>query len=96
MIRDEDAQLAGYVYVDTATSDIGGYVDQARAAVEKDVKLPSGYTLQWTGQYEFQIRARERLKVLLPIVFFIIFMLLYITFHSYRRRWLSCCRSFLR
>ena len=82
MIRDEDAQLAGYVYVDTATRDIGGYVDQARAAVEKDVKLPPGYTLQWTGQYEFQIRARERLKLLLPIVFFIIFMLLYITFHS--------------
>ena len=82
MIRDEDAQLAGYVYVDTATRDIGGYVDQARAAVEKDVKPPPGYTLQWTGQYEFQIRARERLKPLLPIVFFIIFMLLYITFHS--------------
>ena len=46
------------------------------------MKLPAGYTLQWTGQYEFQLRARERLKLLLPIVFFIIFMLLYITFHS--------------
>src|SRR5262245_8127090 len=82
MIRDEDAQLAGYVYVDTATRDIGGYVDQARTAVEKNVNLPPGYTLQWTGQYEFQLRARERLKLLLPIVFFLIFMLLYITFHS--------------
>jgi len=82
MIRDEDAQLAGYVYVDTATRDIGGYVTDARAAIEREVALPPGYTLQWTGQYEFQLRARDRLTLLLPIVFFIIFMLLYITFHS--------------
>jgi copper/silver efflux system protein len=82
MIRDEDAQLAGYIYVDTATKDIGGYVSRARAAVERRVKLPAGYTLQWTGQYEFQLRAEERLKVLVPIVFFVIFILLYVTFHS--------------
>ncbi|MGH9258059.1 MAG: efflux RND transporter permease subunit [Vicinamibacterales bacterium] len=82
MIRDEDAQLAGYVYVDTATSDIGGYVDSARAAIARDLQLPTGYTLQWTGQYEFQVRARERLQILIPLVFFIIFMLLYMTFHS--------------
>jgi copper/silver efflux system protein len=82
MIRDEDAQLAGYVYVDTATRDIGGYVTNARAAIERGVTLPPGYTLQWTGQYEFQLRARERLTLLLPVVFFIIFILLYITFHS--------------
>ena len=82
MIRDEDAQLAGYVYVDTATQDIGGYVDTAKAAIARTVQLPAGYTLQWTGQYEFQLRARERLKILVPIVFFVIFMLLYMTFHS--------------
>ena len=82
MIRDEDAQLAGYVYVDTATRDIGGYVSRARAAIDRGVALPPGYTLQWTGQYEFQIRARERLRILVPIVLFIIFMLLYMTFHS--------------
>ena len=82
MIRDEDARLAGYVYVDTATSDIGGYVDNAKAAIAQRLQLPAGYTLQWTGQYEFQVRAGERLKVLIPIVFFIIFMLLYMTFHS--------------
>jgi Cu(I)/Ag(I) efflux system membrane protein CusA/SilA len=82
MVRDEDAQLAGYVYVDTVTRDIGGYVDAAKAAIARDLQLPAGYTLQWTGQYEFQVRARERLKVLIPIVFFIIFMLLYMTFHS--------------
>jgi copper/silver efflux system protein len=82
MVRDEDAQLAGYVYVDTVTTDIGGYVDAAKAAIARGLQLPTGYTLQWTGQYEFQVRARERLKVLIPIVLFIIFMLLYMTFHS--------------
>jgi Cu(I)/Ag(I) efflux system membrane protein CusA/SilA len=82
MVRDEDGQLAGYVYVDTATSDIGGYVESAKRAIGERVELPAGYTLQWTGQYEFQLRARERLKLLIPIVFFIIFMLLYMTFHS--------------
>jgi Cu(I)/Ag(I) efflux system membrane protein CusA/SilA len=82
MIRDENGQLAGYVYVDTATSDIGGYVDQAKRAIADHLKLPAGYTLLWTGQYEFQVRARERFKVLIPLVFFIIFMLLYMTFHS--------------
>ena len=82
MVRDEDAQLAGYVYVDTVTTDIGGYVDAAKAAIASGLQLPTGYTLQWTGQYEFQVRARERLKILVPLVFFIIFMLLYMTFHS--------------
>jgi Cu(I)/Ag(I) efflux system membrane protein CusA/SilA len=83
MIRDENGQLAGYVYLDTATRDIGGYVDRAKAAVARDVTLPPGYTLAWTGQYEFQVRARERLKVLIPVVFVVIFILLYVTFHSF-------------
>ena len=65
-----------------STRDIGGYVDAAKRAVAEHVQLPAGYTLQWTGQYEFQVRARERLKILVPLVFFIIFMLLYMTFHS--------------
>ncbi|HXD73598.1 MAG TPA: CusA/CzcA family heavy metal efflux RND transporter [Vicinamibacterales bacterium] len=82
MIRDENGQLAGYVYVDTATTDIGGYVDAAKRAIAGRVRLPAGYTLSWTGQYEFQVRARERFKILIPLVFFIIFMLLYMTFHS--------------
>ncbi|MEO6236855.1 MAG: CusA/CzcA family heavy metal efflux RND transporter [Vicinamibacterales bacterium] len=82
MIRDEGGRLAGYVYVDTASRDIGGYVERAKAAVAAAVRLPTGYTLLWTGQYEFQVRARERMKVLIPIVFFLIFMLLYLTFRS--------------
>jgi Cu(I)/Ag(I) efflux system membrane protein CusA/SilA len=82
MIRDENGQLAGYVYVDAATTDIGRYVARAKRALAEHLKLPTGYTLLWTGQYEFQVRARERFKVLIPLVFFIIFMLLYMTFHS--------------
>ncbi len=82
MIRDENGQLAGYVYVDTAEKDLGGYVDRLRAAVAAAVPMPQGYTLNWTGQYEFQVRARERLKIIIPAVIFAIFMLLYLTFRS--------------
>lgn len=82
MIRDENGLLAGYVYVDTGASDLGGYVASAQAAVASGLRLPAGYTLQWTGDYEFQVRARERLRVILPIVMFVIFVLLYMTFHS--------------
>jgi Cu(I)/Ag(I) efflux system membrane protein CusA/SilA len=70
------------VYIDTATSDIGGYVDRAREAIAASVALPTGYTLLWTGQYEFQVRARERLRIVIPIVLFLIFVLLYMTFRS--------------
>ena len=82
MIRDEDGLLAGYVYVDTEGRDLGGYVDRAHQAVRDQMRLPPGYTLQWAGQYEYQVRARERLGVLLPAVFFAIFVLLYLTFRS--------------
>ena len=82
MIRDEGGQLAGYVYIDTATRDVGGYVDRAKRAIEDHVSLPPGYTLLWTGQYEFQVRARERMEVLVPLVFFVIFVLLYLAFRS--------------
>jgi len=82
MIRDEDGLLAGYVYVDTATRDIGGYVGRAQRAVAEGLQLPPGYTLDWTGQYEYQVRARERLEILLPVVFLAIFVLLFLTFRS--------------
>jgi len=82
MIRDEDAMLTGYVFIDVAGRDIGGYVEEAKKVVMEKLKLPPGYSLSWSGQYEFQLRAKERLKILLPIVFFVIFILLYMTFHS--------------
>jgi Cu(I)/Ag(I) efflux system membrane protein CusA/SilA len=77
MIRDEDAMLTGYVYIDVTGRDIGGYVDEAKRVINEKLKLPAGYTLSWSGQYEFQLRALARLKILLPIVFFVIFILLY-------------------
>ena len=83
MIRDEDGQLAGYIYIDTASRDLGGYVDRARQALADHLELPRGYTLLWTGQYEFQERARERLQLLIPLVVAVIFLLLYMTFHSF-------------
>jgi len=82
MIRDEDGQLTGYVYVDLNTSDYGGFVQQASNLLQQKLQLPAGYTYQWSGEYEFELRARQRLKLILPIVFFVIFMLLYMVFHS--------------
>jgi Cu(I)/Ag(I) efflux system membrane protein CusA/SilA len=82
MIRDENGQLAAYVYVDTSSRDLGGYVERAQAALDAALRLPPGYTLAWTGQYEFQVRARERLRLLIPVVLFIIFVLLHVTFRS--------------
>ncbi|RJQ85424.1 MAG: efflux RND transporter permease subunit [Desulfobacteraceae bacterium] len=82
MIRDEDAMLAGYVFIDVVGRDLGGYVDEAKQAITEKLHLPAGYFLSWSGQYEFQQRAKERLKIVMPVVFFIIFLLLYMTFHS--------------
>jgi Cu(I)/Ag(I) efflux system membrane protein CusA/SilA len=82
MIRDEDGRLTGYVYVDLATADYGGYVARATRVLDSEVHLPPGYTLRWSGEYEFQLRARHRLTVILPIVFATIFVLLYMLFGS--------------
>jgi len=82
MIRDEDGQLTGYVYMDLNTADYGGFVDQASHMLRQKLQLPAGYTYQWSGEYEFQRRAKERLKLILPVVFFVIFLLLYMVFHS--------------
>ena len=82
MIRDEDGQLTGYVYIDLNTKDYGGFVEQASNMLTQKLKLPAGFTYQWSGEYEFELRAKERLKIIMPIVFFIIFLLLYMVFHS--------------
>ncbi|MEW6664470.1 MAG: CusA/CzcA family heavy metal efflux RND transporter [Thermodesulfobacteriota bacterium] len=82
MIRDENGMLTGYVYLDVTDRDIGSYVTEAKQVVRDQLKLPAGYSITWSGQYEFKLRAEERLKILLPIVFFVIFVLLYMTFHS--------------
>ncbi len=82
MIRNENGLLAGYVFVDISESDIGGYVERARAAVDKGLTVPAGYSLEWSGQYENMLRVRERLKVVVPITLFLIFFLLYMNTKS--------------
>ncbi len=77
MIRDENGRLSGYVYVDVAGRDIGGYVQDAKRAVAEAVKVPAGTQLVWSGQYEYMERVRERLKLVVPITLFIVFLLLY-------------------
>ena len=82
MIRDENGMLAGYVFVDITGRDIGSYVDEAKKVVTRDLKLPTGYSLIWSGQYENMIRVRERLKIVIPITIFLIFLLLYMNTKS--------------
>ena len=82
MIRDEDGQLAGYVFVDMAGRDIGSYVEEAKRKVAEQVQLPTGYTLSWSGQYEFIQRAKERLMYVVPLTLLIIFVLLYMNLRS--------------
>jgi Cu(I)/Ag(I) efflux system membrane protein CusA/SilA len=82
MIRDENGLLAGYVFIDMAGRDIGGYVDEAKKVVEKEIVLPSGYSLAWSGQYENMIRVRDRMKFILPLTLFIIALLLYMNTQS--------------
>jgi Cu(I)/Ag(I) efflux system membrane protein CusA/SilA len=82
VVRTEDALPTAWVYVDVVGRDIGGYVADARAMVERDVKLPSGYTMTWSGQYEYMERAKERMKLVIPATLAIIFLLLYFNFKS--------------
>jgi len=82
MIRDEDGLLTAYVYVDVQGRDIGSYVDDAKRAVVEKAPLPTGYTIQWSGQYEFMERVRERLKIFVPLTVAIIFLLYFFTFRS--------------
>ncbi len=77
VIRTEQAQLLGYVYVDVADRDIGGYVEDAKRVVGQMVKLPEGYYLEWSGQYEYMLRAKERLKVVIPVTLLLVIVLLY-------------------
>jgi Cu(I)/Ag(I) efflux system membrane protein CusA/SilA len=77
MLRDENGMLNGYVYVDVAGRDVGSYVEEAKQLVRERVKLPAGYTLVWSGQYEAMQRVREKLMVIVPLTLALIMMLLY-------------------
>jgi Cu(I)/Ag(I) efflux system membrane protein CusA/SilA len=79
-IRTEDAQLAVYVFVDFRDRDLGGYVADARRAVQEKVTFPPGTYAQWSGQFEFLQRAEARLKIVIPATLLLIFVLLYLNF----------------
>jgi Cu(I)/Ag(I) efflux system membrane protein CusA/SilA len=82
MIRDEDGALTGYIYIDLKNSDYGGFVAQANKLIHDKLVLPANYTFRWSGEYELELRAKQRLQLILPVVFFVIFLLLYLIFHS--------------
>lgn len=83
MISSENAQLRSIVFLNVRGRDMGGFVGEAKEVLAKELRLPKGYTLQWSGQWENQLRAEKRLMIIVPVVFVIIFMLLYFTFKSW-------------
>ena len=84
MIRDEGGKLAGYVYIDVDTShrDLGSFVDDAKKAVDSELKLPIGYTLQWSGQYEAMQRVKQRMIVVVPLTLLVVSFLLFMNTRS--------------
>ena len=84
-IRDENGSLASIVFVDVAGTDLGSYVENAKALVQEHVTLPAGYSLQWAGQYQYLERAQQQLLIVIPLTLFLIFILLYLNFQSIPR-----------
>ncbi|WP_420426660.1 efflux RND transporter permease subunit [Algiphilus sp.] len=82
VIKSENARLSGWVYVDIAHRDLGSYVEAAKQAVETSLALPAGYSLVWSGQYEYMQRAAERLQLLVPATLGVIVLLLYMAFRQ--------------
>jgi Cu(I)/Ag(I) efflux system membrane protein CusA/SilA len=85
MIRDENGRLAGYVFIDMAGRDIGGYVRELKEMIADNVELPQGYSLVYSGQYEYMIRVKKRLTVVVPLTLFMIILLLYINTKSFTK-----------
>jgi Cu(I)/Ag(I) efflux system membrane protein CusA/SilA len=83
VIKSENARLNGWTYVDIAGRDIGSYVADAQRVVAESVDLPTGYSLAWSGQYEYMVRAKERLMVVGPVTLAIILLLLYLNFRRF-------------
>jgi Cu(I)/Ag(I) efflux system membrane protein CusA/SilA len=81
-IKSEEGLLANYVYIDFTGRDVGGYVEELQKKVAETVKLPAGYRLQWSGEYEYLVKTHERLKLVIPLTLLIIFVLLYLNTRS--------------
>jgi Cu(I)/Ag(I) efflux system membrane protein CusA/SilA len=84
-VRDENGSLAGIVFVDVAGRDLGSYVEEVQQLIRDRVTLPAGYSLAWGGQFQYLERAKARLKVVVPVTIFLIFVLLYLNFQSVTR-----------
>ena len=82
MIRNEDGLLTGYVYIDIAGRDPNGYVEEAARLLRDKLKLPPGYAISWSGQYEAAQRVKQRLLLVVPLTLFLIFLLLYMNTRS--------------
>jgi len=82
VIKSEDARPNAWIYVDISTSDIGGFVSKAKEVINQQVDIPAGYTLTWSGQFEYMERAAKRLSIVAPATLFIIFLLLYFNFRN--------------
>ena len=81
-IKSENARLNGWVYIDTTSEDLGGYVRSAQQVIKKSVHVPAGYVLTWSGQYEYMQRAAARLKIVVPLTLALIVLLLYLNFRN--------------
>jgi Cu(I)/Ag(I) efflux system membrane protein CusA/SilA len=81
-VKSEEGLLAAYVYIDFTGRDVGGYVEEAKRKVAESVKLPPGYRLQWSGEYEYLVKTQERLKLVIPVTLLIIFVLIYLNTKS--------------
>jgi len=82
MIKSENARLNAWIYIDLKDIDIGTYVENAKPIIEREISLPEGYSLFWSGQYEYMERAQARLKLVIPFTLLIIFLLLYFNFKN--------------
>ena len=82
MIKSENARLNAWIYIDLKDIDIGTYVENAKPIIEREISLPAGYSLFWSGQYEYMERAQARLKLVIPFTLLIIFLLLYFNFQN--------------
>ncbi|HIE87969.1 MAG TPA: efflux RND transporter permease subunit [Gammaproteobacteria bacterium] len=82
VIKSEDSRPNAWIYVDISSSDIGGFVDSAKQLLDKEVTIPAGYTVSWSGQFEYMERAAKRLQLVTPLTLLLIFLLLYLNFRS--------------
>jgi len=82
VIKSENARPNAWIYVDISTSDIGGFVAKAKRVLDEQVNVPAGYTIAWSGQFEYMERAAERLRIVAPATLLIIFLLLYLSFRN--------------